>query len=105
MVQRKFGKGGPFNPKTSGPYRDTSKIRGSAKVHNEAFKDCVTTMAQYVYEQFGRFPGTVPSMFAMMFLHAHHLDLEFYDTHFKPGAYLRTQAEHMKHWHSQDSSA
>lgn len=105
VVQRKFGKGGPFNPKTSGPYRDTSKIRGSAKVHNEEFKDCVTTMAQYVYEQFGRFPGTVPSMFAMMFLQAHHLDLEFYDTHFKPGAYLRTQAEHMKHWHSPGSSA
>lgn len=76
----------------------------SAKAHNKEFKDCVLTMAQYVYELFGRFPGTVPSMFTMMFLQAHHLDLEFYDTHFKSGAYLRTQVEHMKRWHSQSSS-
>lgn len=105
VVQRKFRHGGPFSSETPGPYSDTSKIRGSAKAHNEDFKDCVTTMAQYVYEQFGRFPGTVPSIFAMMFLQAHHLDLEFYDKHFTSGAYLRTHAEHMKHWHSQGGSA
>ncbi len=105
VVQRKFGADGPFNPDTPGPYRNNPKIRGSAKVHDEEFKDCVTTMAHYVYDQFGRCSGTVPSMFAMMFLQAHHLDLEFYDKHFKSGAYLRTHAEHMKRWHSPGSSA
>ncbi len=35
-----------------------------------------------------------------MYLQAHHLELEFYDHHFKPGAYLRTHAEHMARWHS-----
>jgi hypothetical protein len=34
-----------------------------------------------------------------MYLQAHHLDLEFYDRKFKPGAYLRTHAEHMARWH------
>jgi hypothetical protein len=29
------------------------------------------------------------------------LDLEFYDRFFKPGAYLRTHAEHMARWHGQ----
>jgi hypothetical protein len=28
-----------------------------------------------------------------------HLDLDFYDRLFRPGAYLRTHAEHMKGWH------
>jgi hypothetical protein len=32
-------------------------------------------------------------------LQAHHLDLEFYDRFYKPGAYLRTHAEHMQRWH------
>jgi hypothetical protein len=100
VVQRKFGEGGPFNSETPGPYQNNSKIRGSAKVHDESFKDCVTTMAQYVYDQFGRCPGTASSMFMMMFLQAHHLDLEFYDKYFKPGSYLRTHAQHMKKWHS-----
>jgi hypothetical protein len=29
-----------------------------------------------------------------------HIDTNHYDTHFKPGAYLRSHAEHMKLWHS-----
>jgi hypothetical protein len=32
---------------------------------------------------------------------AHHLDLDFYDRFFKPGAYLRTHAEHMQRWHGE----
>jgi hypothetical protein len=32
-------------------------------------------------------------------LQAHHLDLEFYEAFYKPGAYLRTHAEHMQRWH------
>jgi hypothetical protein len=34
-----------------------------------------------------------------MYVQAHHLDLEFYDHYFKPGAYLTTHKEHMKRWH------
>ncbi len=99
VVERKFGPNGPFHPDTPGPYRDNGKIRASAKVHDAQFKECVATMAQYVYDQFGRCPATASSMFVMMFLQAHHLDLEFYDKHFEPGAYLRTHAAHMERWH------
>jgi hypothetical protein len=34
-----------------------------------------------------------------MDLQAHHLDLDFYDEHFEPGAYLDTHAGHMQRWH------
>ena len=37
----------------------------------------------------------------MNYVQAHHLDLDFYDRHFKPGAYLRSHAEHMHRWHGQ----
>ena len=43
-------------------------------------------------------PATVPPIFALMYLQAHQLDTEFYDHHFAPGAYLRTQAEHDRNW-------
>jgi hypothetical protein len=102
FVTRKFGPGGPFNPETPGAWRDSSGVRGSAQVHDEEFKDCVVTMAQYVYDTFGKFPATTPSIFSLMYLQAHHLDLEFYDHHFSPGAYLRTHAEHMEKWHAND---
>jgi hypothetical protein len=100
VVERKFGRGGPFNAGTAGPYRDNARVRGSAAVHDDEFKDCVATMASYVFDRFGKFPATVPSIFVLMYLQAHHEDLGFYDTHFDRGAYLETHARHMEDWHS-----
>jgi hypothetical protein len=37
-----------------------------------------------------------------MYLQAHHIDLDFYDEFYKPGAYLETHAKHMVRWHSGD---
>lgn len=99
VVERKFGNAGPFNKKTSGPWKESSRIRSSAQMHDEKFKDCVATMAQYIYDSYGKFPGTVPTIFILTYLQAHHLDLEFYDTFFHEGAYLETQAKHQEWWH------
>jgi hypothetical protein len=99
FAERKFGPGGPFNSQTPGAWSDSPGVRASAQVHDEQFKACVALQAQYVCDTFGKFPGTVPSVFIMNYVQAHHLDLEFYDRFFKPGAYLRTHAEHMARWH------
>jgi hypothetical protein len=100
VVERKFGPGGPFHPDTPGPYRDNPKIRAGAETHSPQFIDCVTTMADYVYNRFGKFPGTVPTIFVLMFLQAHHLELGFYDKYCGPGAYLDTHTHHMERWHA-----
>jgi hypothetical protein len=99
FAERKFGPGGPFHPDTPGPWKESSRVRSSAIVHSHEFKACVATQAQYVLDRFGKFPGTVPSLFSLTYLQAHHLDLGFYDHHFGPGAYLPTQASHMADWH------
>lgn len=99
LCERKFGPGGPFNPETPGPWPDSRKVRGAAQPHDERFRACVAHQAQYLLDTFGKFPATVPSMFLIMYLQAHHLDLDFYDRHYKPGAYLRTHAAHMARWH------
>ena len=99
VCDRKFANGGPFNIRTPGPWKESAKVRGAAQVHPEAFRECVALQAQYIFDTFGKFPGTVPSIFVIMYLQAHHLDLEFYDTYFKPGAYLHTHASHMADWH------
>jgi hypothetical protein len=59
----------------------------------------VALQAQYVYDTFGKFPATVPSILVVTYLQAHHLDLEFYDTFYRPGAYLETHTRHMELWH------
>lgn len=99
LVERKFGPGGPYHPDTPGSWKDSPAVRSSAQMYNDDFKDCIVLMAQYVYDRFGKFPGTVPSILLLIYLQAHHLDLEFYDHYFEPGAYLHTHAQHMERWH------
>lgn len=102
LCERKFGPGGPFHPDTPGPWKASRKVRSSAQVHDEAFRECVALQAQYVFDTFGKFPGTVPSIFLITYLQAHHLDLEFYDKFYKPGAYLKTHGAHMSRWHERE---
>ena len=99
ICERKFGPGGPFHADTPGPWKDSPKVRSAAQVHGEDFRECVALQAQYIYDTFGKFPGTIPSIFLITDLQAHHLDLEFYDHFYKPGAYLKSHAEHMARWH------
>ena len=100
VCHRKFGPGGPFHRDTPGPWKESPGVRSSAQMHDEQFKACVALQAQYVYDTFGKFPGTVPTMFVIMYLQAHHIDIDFYDTFYRPGAYLQTHGSHMEQWHS-----
>ncbi|NLD38969.1 MAG: hypothetical protein GX654_19085 [Desulfatiglans sp.] len=100
LCERKFGPGGPFNRETPGPWKDSPRVRSAAQTHDERFRECVALQAQYIYETFGKFPGTIPSMFLIMHLQAHHIDLEFYDKFYEPGAYLESHKKHMKNWHT-----
>ncbi|HRW09959.1 MAG TPA: hypothetical protein P5121_32880 [Caldilineaceae bacterium] len=100
LAAQKFGNSGSYHAETPGPWKTTSAVRGSAQAYSEEFKECIALMAQHIYDRFGKFPGTVPSIRVETYLQAHHLDLEFYDEHFNPGAYLWTHAQHMADWHS-----
>jgi hypothetical protein len=99
FTARKFGPGGPYNASTPGAWSDSPGVRGSAQVHDAEFKALVSLQAQYVVDTFGKFPGTVPTVFILNYVQAHHLDVEFYDRFFGPGAYLRPHAEHIERWH------
>lgn len=102
LCERKFGPGGPFHPATPGPWKDSPAVRASAQVHDELFRAAVAHQAQYMFDTFGKFPATVPTIFSLMYLQSHHLDLEYYDKFFLPGAYLGTHAEHLRTWHGLD---
>ncbi|MCU0563461.1 MAG: hypothetical protein MUE48_05895 [Desulfobacterales bacterium] len=97
-VRRKFGAGGPFDPGQSGPYRENATVRAAGATIDREAVEIATIMADYVFSTFGRFPATVPPVFLKTYLQAHRLDLEFYDTHFAPGSYLRTHARHDRDW-------
>lgn len=100
LVQRKFGEGGPYNPTTPGPWADSPGVRGAAAPFDEEFCDFLTVQYEYIQKTFGKFPATVPSVWIMNYLQAQHLDTDFYDEKFQPGAYLATHAEEQQRWSS-----
>jgi hypothetical protein len=61
---------------------------------------CTKAICNYIYETYGRFPGTVDAMHLMWFMQAHHLGLDFYAKFFKPGACGPTHVDHIATWHS-----
>ena len=60
---------------------------------------CTKAICNYIYNTYGRFPGGVDAMHLMWFMQAHHLDTDYYDKFFRPGAYGPTHAAHMTKWH------
>lgn len=53
----------------------------------------------YVYERYGRFPAYAPPLRTVLGFQANHLDLEFYETFYRPEALADTQRHHMRDWH------
>lgn len=103
FVERKFGPDGAYDPKTGGPWKESVEVKQTVSSYSDEMVDCLTEIAQYVYDTHGKFPGTIPTMVLPGFIQAHHLDTEFYDSHYRQGAYLETHADHFEHWHAEET--
>nr|VDG64690.1 Uncharacterised protein [Streptococcus thermophilus] len=89
----------PFHPDTPGPWTESRAIRSQAAKPDERFTELMKLQATYIWDTFGKFPGTIPTVWIMNYLQAQHLDTDYYDEIFNPGAYLSTHAEHQQRWH------
>lgn len=103
FVERKFGPEGAYDPSTAGSWADAEAVKRGVTPYSEEFVDCLSQAAQYIYDTCGRFPNTFTTMVVTGYVQAVHLDTEFYDTHYRPGAYLPTHAHHMERWHGDGS--
>jgi len=99
FVERKFGPGGAYDRAAPGPWKDTAAVRASVERYDDAFVDCLGEVAQYVFDTYGKFPGAFETIVLPGYVQAVHLDTQFYDEHYRDGAYLQTHAEHMRRWH------
>jgi hypothetical protein len=99
FIQRKFGPEGAYDPQTPGPWQDTTAVKQGVTPYSEEFVDCLSDVAQYVYDTYGKFPNTFTTMVLSGYVQAVHLDTGFYDAKYQSGAYLDTHARHMEHWH------
>lgn len=61
--------------------------------------EATEVFCQYVWDTYGRLPATVEPMSTLLWFQALHLDTDFYDQFYQPGAYTEAIRDHMKHWH------
>jgi hypothetical protein len=60
---------------------------------------CTKAVCNYIYDTYGRFPGSTDAMHLTMVMQVHHIDKDHYDRFFGPGAYGPTHEAHMATWH------
>lgn len=99
FVNRKFGPGGTYDPALPGPYRDNATVKGRVHRYTPEFVACLTEVAQYIFDTYGKFPASLPSIYARFYAQVQHIDLDFYDKFFGPDAYLATHRDHLQKWH------
>ena len=99
LAEGKFGTGGTYDPGLPGPFQHNDRVKGSVKPYSEELLECLGETAQYIYDTYGKFPASVPTMYMPLMVQAQHIDTDFYDTHYQEGAYLDTHADHMARWH------
>jgi hypothetical protein len=105
FVARKFGPRGAYDPAVPGPWKRSAEVKGSVSPYGDDLAACMSEVAQYIHDKHGKFPGTFTTIVLSGFVQAVHLDTEFYDAHYRPGAYLDAHAEHMRRWHADDLGA
>ena len=98
FVERKFGENGAYAD-GSGALEDASAL-GDVEPYSDEFVAYLGSVAQYVLDEKGRFPGTFTTMVLPGYVQAVHLDTDYYDEHYREGAYLETHAEHWDVWHA-----
>jgi hypothetical protein len=99
FVERKFSQRGAYSPDTPGPWRESAGVKKSVTPYPTDFVDCISEVARYIYEKYGKFPGTRSTILLPGFVQAHHIDTDFYHEKYRDGAYLSTHAQHAERWH------
>jgi hypothetical protein len=82
------------------PYRmsDEGHRAGTVRISAEGLA-CTKAVCNYIYDTYGRFPGSTDAMHLMSVMQVHHIDTDYYDRFFGPGAYGPTHAAHKATWH------
>lgn len=102
LVSLKFGPHGTFDPQRPGPFRENATVKAAVERYSPAMIECAGEIAQYIYDTYGKFPATTPSIYCNIFVQAQHIDTDFYDQLYSPDAYLDTHRQHLEKWHRQE---
>jgi hypothetical protein len=98
-VDRFLAERAPGPARQPSPYADPERVARWRSDPSEETIEIVKAFCAYVHRTYGRFPAFVDPMFVRLVVQAHHLDLEFYDRHYREGSYTALHRDHMALWH------
>jgi hypothetical protein len=96
FLETKWSQYEPSHPK---PYKEPDKVISQIVRPDADTIELVKDYCQYVHDTFGRFPAYIDPMYQRLTCQAQHVDLDFYDEYYPPGAVTRQHREHFRRWH------
>jgi hypothetical protein len=100
VVDLKFGAGGVYRARTAdSAWVDPSAVAAASPGPSEATVAATVAYCEYLYQRYGRFPAYPTPLGTALGFQANHLDLDFYQRHYRPEALTDTQRNHMRDWH------
>ncbi len=78
-------------------WRDGAAIQAGIPRYSDTAIAATVACCEYVYARYGRFPGSSGPFRTVLAHQAHHLDVAFYDTFYRPEVLSVTQREHEDH--------
>jgi hypothetical protein len=82
-----------------GSWKSPQQIQESIPKFSDECIAATIDYCTYIHKTYGRFPAYFGPLRTTLAHQAHHLELDFYDKFYQPGAYTTTQATHMERWH------
>lgn len=100
VVELKFGPQGVFRQKaTESAWSEPASVAAASSEPSAATIAATVAYCEYIHHQYGRFPAYHTPLGTGLGFQANHLDLGFYERHYRPEALADTQRDHMKNWH------
>jgi hypothetical protein len=83
----------------SKPYKNPEGfVQAIPRPHDETV-EMVKDYAQYVWDTYGRFPMGIDPMYQRLTCQAQHIDPDFYEQYYPPGALTQQHLNHFDRWH------
>ncbi len=100
VYESKWGESGIYTSEgVESGLKDRGPLASGVPRTPEWVVEATGEFCQYLWDTYGRVPVTVDPMSTLLWFQALHLDTDFYDRFYKPGAYTETIRNHMKNWH------
>jgi hypothetical protein len=88
-----------MDPDVPKPYLEPDKVVNAIPRPHEDTVELVKTYCQYVWDTYGRFPVYLDPMYQRLTCQAQHVDPNFYEEFYPPGALTDQHLGHFHRWH------